>query len=161
MVKGLCFYFDVCISRRVRAPGRLACSRIYMNADYPSFKEAVRAFFLDAGISTPPVTACLAVAGPVSNNSVEFTNKKEWSIVGDDIASHFGIRHVRLINDFMAVGYGLLTLNESKECVTLQVRKILSYFNKDVLIFSFRQETKFRDSLLLASEQALDWENAS
>jgi glucokinase len=92
-----------------------------MNSDYPSFKDAVRAFFSEAGITKPPVAACLAVAGPVSNNSVEFTNRKEWSIDGDDIASHFGIHHVRLINDFMAVGYGLLTLNEKTECVTLQV----------------------------------------
>ena len=99
-------------------------SRIYLSADYASFKDAVTAFFTEAKLVKSPVTACLAVAGPVSNNSVEFTNRKGWSISGEDIARHFGIRKVRLINDFVAVGYGLLTLNEETECVTLQVRFI-------------------------------------
>ena len=104
-----------------RAPGKLIFERQYMNCDFPTFNDVVRRFLEESGISKPPITACLAVAGPVYNNSVEFTNRKEWKIVGEAVARTFGIRTVRLINDFVAVGYGLLTLNEDTECITLQV----------------------------------------
>lgn len=38
------------------------------------------------------------------------------------IAEQFKIPKVRLVNDFAAAGYGLLTLDIDTECVTLQVR---------------------------------------
>ena len=65
--------------------------------------------------------ACFAVAGPVTNNKVKFTNRDSWSIEGDIIQEKVGIRKVRLINDFLAVGYGLLTIDEETECKCLQV----------------------------------------
>lgn len=67
-----------------------------------------------------PAAACLAVAGPVKDNMVRFTNRDTWSIDGDKLQEDMGIRRIRLMNDFVAVGYGLLTLNEETECVTLQ-----------------------------------------
>ena len=69
------------------------------------------------------MTACLAVAGPVKNNVVVFTNRDSWSIDGDMIGKQLGIKRVRLVNDFLAAGYGLLTLNESTECIVLQKAK--------------------------------------
>jgi glucokinase len=66
------------------------------------------------------MTACFAVAGPVTNNCVSFTNRDSWSIEGDDIARTFGIQVVKLVNDFVAVGYGLLTLKDETECQVLQ-----------------------------------------
>ena len=67
----------------------------------------------------PPSAACLAVAGPVERNAVSFTNR-DWVIDGGALERRFGIGKVRLVNDFVANGYGLLTLDEAKECVTLQ-----------------------------------------
>lgn len=68
-----------------------------------------------------PAAACLGVAGRVKNNVVVFTNRDDWTIDGEAIKNEFGILSVRLINDFVAAGYGLLSLNESIECLTLQV----------------------------------------
>ncbi len=39
------------------------------------------------------------------------------------ISEELEIPVVRLVNDFLAVGYGILTLDEDKECVTLQQGK--------------------------------------
>ena len=52
----------------------------YRNEDYASFGEVVRAFLKEAAVSNPPVAACLAVAGPVKNNVVRFTNRDSWEI---------------------------------------------------------------------------------
>ena len=80
----------------------------------------MRAFLAEAAVSKPPVTACLAVAGPVKNNVVRFTNRDTWEIDGDQIGEELGIKKVVLINDFVAAGYGVLTVNVDKECLTLQ-----------------------------------------
>ena len=56
--------------------------------------------------------AAIAGAGPVANNRVEFTNNA-WSIDGDALATEMGIGQVVLMNDFVASGYGLLTLDLS------------------------------------------------
>lgn len=92
----------------------------------------------DAYLPHPPLTACFAVAGPVTDNVVRFTNR-EWEIDGSAIEKQFRIRlfvalhlrsyydlenlryrSVRLVNDFLANGYGLLTLDETRECILLQ-----------------------------------------
>lgn len=91
-----------------------------MNADYPTFDDALNQFFIDASITKPPIAACLAVAGPVANNTVKFTNRSAWTIVGDEVSKKFNISKVHLINDFVAVGYGLFSIDNDTECVTLQ-----------------------------------------
>lgn len=103
------------------APGSLLFSKEYMNAEYPTFSVVLQLFLNEAKATKPPLTMCLAVAGPVTNNSVVFTNRDSWSIDGSAMAASFGISSVRLINDFVANGYGLLCLDEAKECVVLQV----------------------------------------
>ena len=96
--------------------------------------------------------ACLAVAGPVKNNVVRFTNRSSdaWVIDGYVIAEQLGIRSVLLINDFLAVGYGILTLDEDKDCCVLQViAKICSYgFLKIQFLFVFRKELRILLRLL-------------
>lgn len=66
------------------------------------------------------MSACLAFAGPVKDNKAELTNRKGWEIVGSELQSEFGIKAVKIANDFLAVGYGLLTLDEETECIALQ-----------------------------------------
>ena len=107
------------------APGAKLFEKKYLNQDYPSFVAVLQKFLEDAkATSSAPVTACFAVAGPVFENKVVFTNRSSWSIEGGAIEKQFGIRKVRLINDFLAVGYGLLTLDEQAECICLQVNII-------------------------------------
>jgi glucokinase len=65
-----------------------------------------------------PLTVCLACAGPIVNNTVSFTNRA-WVIDGTALAKTMGLRKVDLVNDFVGMGYGLLTLDVEKECLTL------------------------------------------
>ena len=102
------------------APGRLVYQKTYPNHSYASMVEVVQAFTADAAkaaeakgeppASTPAV-ACLAVAGVVSHNSCRLTNL-DWRINGGEIADATGITHVEIINDFVAQGYGILTLGK-------------------------------------------------
>ncbi|MEB3309201.1 MAG: glucokinase [Snowella sp.] len=59
---------------------------------------------------TPQVEkACFGIAGPVVANTSELTNLS-WSLSGDRLATELEISQVTLINDFAAVGYGILGL---------------------------------------------------
>ena len=79
----------------------------------------IKQFLNEASAHVRPTAACFAVAGPVDNNAVTFTNRN-WKIDGAEVQKRLGIKKVRLINDFVANGYGLLTLDTAKECITLQ-----------------------------------------
>jgi glucokinase len=92
-----------------------------MNQDFNSFIAVLQHFLEESRVGKPPVTACFAVAGPVAQNKVQFTNRASWSVDGAVISRLLGIEVVRLVNDFVANGYGLLCLDESSECVVLQV----------------------------------------
>jgi glucokinase len=92
----------------------------YRNCDYPTFISVLQTFLNEARLDRAPDCGCFAVAGPVADNKVRFTNRDSWSIDGDEVAERLNIRKVLLINDFLAVGYGILTLNEEKECIVLQ-----------------------------------------
>ena len=116
-----------------------------MNQDFSSFHDVVRAFLCSAAVVTQtpqnsgatqesqetavvetdeigplvPETACLAVAGPVKDNTASLTNREHFQISGAELQATFGIADCLIINDFLAVGYGLLTLDDEKECATL------------------------------------------
>ena len=47
-------------------------------------------------------------------NRVSFTNRN-WTVDGHALESELHIERVRLINDFVANGYGILTLDHQKE----------------------------------------------
>ena len=104
-------------------PGDLVKWSEYQNAEYEGkggFPAIVRAFMSSApAVTETPTAACLAVAGPVESNRVVFTNRN-WVIDGADLEKTLGIQRVRLVNDFVANGYGLLTRDHEKECVCLQ-----------------------------------------
>ncbi|XRB14972.1 glucokinase [Pseudoscourfieldia marina] len=94
-------------------PCELVYEKKYRNDQYDSFNKVVMEFLEEAPVDNPVVVAaCFAVAGPVSNNSVSFTNRSSWVVDGAAMAEDFGMARgsVRLINDFVANGYGLLTL---------------------------------------------------
>lgn len=92
----------------------------YSNDDYASLLEVIQLFLKESKTTAKPTTACLAVAGPVANNQAKLTNRSSWVIDGQELGKELGMERIRVINDFVAMGYGLLTLNEEKECVVLQ-----------------------------------------
>lgn len=94
----------------------------YPSGDYPDLVPMVREFFNDAKgyINEPvdPEQACFAIAGPVANNVSSLTNLS-WVLEGDRLERELNIAHVSLINDFAAIGYGVLGL-EKADIHTLQ-----------------------------------------
>lgn len=103
-------------------PGKKIYHQEYLNSEYTSFKNVVQDFFAscpEEAQDVIPVSACFAVAGPVDGNAVAFTNRAGWVIDGNDLQEELQIQHIRLINDFVANGYGLLTLNP-EETYTIQ-----------------------------------------
>lgn len=73
------------------------------------------------------IISCLAIAGPVKNNKVIMSNLHGIEISGDDIAGHTHyscdeestrylqcIQVCKVINDFVAQGYGCLTLKREE-----------------------------------------------
>lgn len=85
----------------------------YQNEHYSSFVQVLQLFLKEAQAPKVPTVCVLACAGPILNNTVTFTNVETgWMISGDALATELGIPTVRLINDFAAMGYGLLTLQK-------------------------------------------------
>jgi glucokinase len=96
-------------------PGEMVFSKKYQNSSHTSFEAVCKLFLQEAG-GAVPATCCLACAGGIKNNSVSFTNvAKGWTINGDSLGKALGIPKVKLINDFEAQGYGLLTLQPSEK----------------------------------------------
>ncbi|MEO1619400.1 MAG: glucokinase [Cyanobacteria bacterium J06632_3] len=84
----------------------------YLSADYPEFVPMVKTFFAAAeaqGIEVKPNAACFAIAGPVVNNTSQLTNLS-WFLRAEFLKGALDISSVELINDFVAVGYGVLGL---------------------------------------------------
>lgn len=79
-----------------------------------------------APIEVSEIVACLAVAGPVKKNRVIMSNLHNIEICGDSIVRDQrsycasgnsliqSIKVCKIINDFVAQGYGCLTLNEGE-----------------------------------------------
>jgi len=78
------------------------------NADYPGLGAILAGYLRNV---TAPDSSCLAVAGPTDGRHVHFTNL-DWHIDVATLASETGLKHLRLINDFSAVGWGLNALEQ-------------------------------------------------
>ena len=94
----------------------------YKSQNYPCLADIVQEFKQAArhklGYSPEIDTACFGIAGPVVNNISYLTNLS-WQLDGDRLQTDLGIKRVELINDFAAVGYGILGL-ETSDLHTLQ-----------------------------------------
>lgn len=89
----------------------------FAGANYASFSDVLREFLAQAethlgGLPTLSA-ACLGIAGPVFDRGSQLTAQLTnlgWSFDSDRLAEEFDIAKVSLINDFVAVGYGVLGL---------------------------------------------------
>lgn len=95
----------------------------YESGRYPSMNAVLSAFFEAAserGLTATPDSACLAVAGPVTDHGAHQTAKVTnlpWQLASDELQRDFGMARVRLINDFVAVGYGVASLSRHDDVV--------------------------------------------
>lgn len=93
----------------------------YASGEFTDLVPMVEQFLQSAreqGQTVNPVSACFAIAGPVTQNRSQLTNLA-WMLSGDRLAEELSLKQVQLINDFEAVGYGVLGLTQD-DIVTLQ-----------------------------------------
>jgi len=96
--------------------------RRYAVASFADFSTML-ARFLDEcrqhrGRDLRLASACFGAAGPVSDNCIRMTNLP-WRLDAAVIAAQFGIRRVRLVNDFEAAAVGVEALGPG-DSATLQ-----------------------------------------
>lgn len=94
----------------------------YLSRDFPDLVPIVQEFLSAAGQELSkiprPEKACFAIAGPVVKDTCVLTNLA-WVLDARRLETELDIAKIHLINDFAAVGYGILGL-ETKDLYTLQ-----------------------------------------
>lgn len=96
------------LARIGACPVELHAVQHYTHAGHDSLAAILRAY-LDTCRGARPGHACLAVAGPTDGQQVRFTNL-DWQLGAAELAQDTGLGRVHLINDFLAVGWGLQAL---------------------------------------------------
>ena len=99
----------------------------FASAEYGDFAELLREFLASAtrqlGHLPAIASACFGIAGPVhthASRQISQLTNLGWNLDSDRLAAEFHIPQVSLINDFVAVGYGVLGL-QPEDLYTLQV----------------------------------------
>ena len=95
--------------------------KIYPSARYAALEPVIEAFLAEAAVAplAPGIeAACFAVAGPVEHGRGRLTNLP-WQVEEAAITQRFGLKRVRVINDFAAAGLGIAYLSAG-DFLTLQ-----------------------------------------
>jgi glucokinase len=95
---------------------RIVRERKYRSRDYPGLAPIVRHFFEAEGAR--PDRACFGIACPVVGDDCTAPNLP-WTINARQLAADIEIPRTTIINDFVAVGYGVESLGPS-DLATLQ-----------------------------------------
>lgn len=96
----------------VSEPGVLRIGhRLDLQQEFPTFSAALRSYTEQCGLSSLPSSAAIAVAGPVTEGRVRFTNR-QWEIAEDELRA-FGFHNATLLNDFVALAFGIEALSDS------------------------------------------------
>jgi len=80
-------------------------------ADYETAEAGVDAYLERSGNQEPDII-CLAAAGPVIDNRVEFLNN-HWVIDARQLRQKFPSASIRLLNDFEAIAYSIPLLGDT------------------------------------------------
>ena len=81
------------------------------NDEHPDFQSALKLYLEQS--SQHPDHACLAIAGPIKDNTVKLTNR-DWIVSGQALQTSFGFTDVLLINDFAAMARAVPELSNHK-----------------------------------------------
>jgi glucokinase len=85
----------------VDTEGRVRNLHIYPAGQYPSLADIIADYFKRTMGSRRPPRAVIAVAGPVLDGEITFTNL-EWTVSEGDLLAAFEFEAVKLLNDFAA-----------------------------------------------------------
>ena len=80
-------------------------SRIFLSADYGSFSMSLDTY-LETITGVRPKNACIAIAGPVTDDIVELTNLK-WQFSVSKLKKRYGFNTLLVVNDFAGLAYGV------------------------------------------------------
>ncbi len=94
------------IAERIDGQTRLGNFKSLECADYKDCYDALRGYFADIGGRPELDFAVVAVAGPVKDGAIKFTNL-DWTMREDLLGQTTAGRHARLINDYAALAYAL------------------------------------------------------
>lgn len=105
---------------------RVLYEQRFASANYANFSDVLREFNettkINLGEGLELTAACFGIAGPVHDRRSQLTNLG-WFFDSDRLAEELKIDKVSLINDFVAVGYGVLGL-QPHDLYTLQDGKV-------------------------------------
>lgn len=101
------------------AAGELILQQRFYNDDFADFASVLKQFLSAVPAELLPISsACLAVAATINERRVRLTNLA-WEIDSDKLLAEFPISQLTLVNDFVAIGYGISELNK-EDMVVLQ-----------------------------------------
>jgi len=87
------------------ATDQLRSVATYTNRQYPRFEDVI-AHWLASLEEPQPTSCCIAVAAPPSADHVDMINM-HWSFYCSELASQFGFRQLRRLNDFESNAFAL------------------------------------------------------
>ena len=79
--------------------------RVLPGAEYPTLQAAMRAYIDGVGLGEP-TEAAIAIANPITGDAVRMTNH-HWAFSQNAVRAEFGLRRLRLLNDFTALALAL------------------------------------------------------
>ena len=80
--------------------------QLFATATFDCFESCLAAY-LACVDSTPPVSACIAIAGFINGDRVQMTNQN-WKFSVSDLRQRFGLKRMEVVNDFAALAYSTL-----------------------------------------------------
>jgi len=93
---------------------KLILKKKYISSDWDTFELILEDFLKNECKNiTHPSSACLAVAGPLSNNNAKIMNLS-WNISGNKLKNKFKFEQCELINDFAVQIYGIPFLKKNQ-----------------------------------------------
>lgn len=93
----------------VDANGNTGNLQLLENDDYPQLADALDSYIRSLPPEHKPEAAIIAVAGPVTGDSVRITNR-DWAFSAEAYRTRFGLQFLRVVNDFAAVALAISTL---------------------------------------------------
>jgi len=92
----------------------LTLKKKYISSEWTSLESILEDFLKNECKNiNHPVSACFAVAGPISNNKAKIINLS-WNISGDELKNKFKFKNCELVNDFAVQIYGIPFLKKSQ-----------------------------------------------
>ncbi|MBV9200140.1 MAG: glucokinase [Alphaproteobacteria bacterium] len=85
-------------------------SRTFADKDYPTIDGALAAFFAERGPLPLPRQGAIAIASPITGDSVAMTNHP-WSFSVRELKSRLAFERLEVINDFTALALALPRLS--------------------------------------------------